>query len=179
MLALCYSDSGEHSSGGKLLPGDWEIPCFTIDFALLTSDSYRFDLILLDCQKGQIIGPTCFQPKFEQEPSLRAVCSSWESQGNPMNFQGVRGIRAKAKCFWVISQIARKFLPVSSGSLIAWERSEEAQIIQVRGKVVPESICSNIFPSSLCPLPHLQIIRLSVHGSIPYICKFDAYRYNS
>lgn len=75
---------------------------------------------------------------------------------------------AKAKCLCVISQIAHKFLHVSSGSLIAWERSEEAQInCQVRGKVVSESIYSNIFPSSLCPLPKSsdpQIINAWVHS---------------
>lgn len=38
----------------------------------LTADRYRFDLILFDCLKGQKIGLTFLQPKFEQEPSLCA-----------------------------------------------------------------------------------------------------------
>lgn len=55
--------------------------------------------------------------------------SSWESQGNPMNVQAGHGVCAKARCLGGVSQIAYRFFHVSRASLIAWERSEEAQII--------------------------------------------------
>lgn len=88
----------------------------------LTADRYRFDLILFDCLKGQKIGLTFLQPKFEQKPSL---CAS--ILGITRKSYGLPEHKAKRLC--VISQIAHTFVHVSRGSQAAWERLGEAQTV--------------------------------------------------
>lgn len=85
-----------------------------------------------------------------------------------MNFQAAHGICAKAYCLCVISQIAHKFLHVSSGSLVAWERSEEAQIILTsqREGGIKKHLLQHL-PFLSAPSLNPQILRSSMHGSIP------------
>lgn len=96
-----------------------------------------------------------------------------------MNFQAPQDIFSKAKRLCVISQIAHKFLHISSGLLIAWERSEEAQTILMsqEGRIRAPTPTSSLPLSALSP--NAEIIRSPMNGPIPYICKFDVYRHNS
>lgn len=98
---------GGTAHGGPLLNADWEIPTFATDFA--SSDKFRFELILLDCHRGQIIGPTLLQPKFQLEPL--DVHFSWESEGNPVDFQAAKGICAGARDLWVFPPNSTQISP--------------------------------------------------------------------
>lgn len=139
----------------------------------LTSDKYRFDLILFDCQKGQKIDLTFLQPsRFEQEPSLCA--STLGITRKSCELERTQGICAKAKCLCVISQIAHKFFTFLVDHWVperGWR--QQRQYWQLRGKVVPESIYSSTCPASP------WVFRSPVHEPIPFTCRFDAYRHNS
>lgn len=135
---------------GKLLAGD---SLFHYRFCChFTSDKYRIDLVLFDCQKGQQIGLTFLQPKFEQEPQCASILGITRK-----SYELPESTRHLCKGLCVFSQIAHKFLHVSSGSGILGCLGEVGGSTdsnwELRGKVVPWSICSSTCPSSPCALP--------------------------
>lgn len=76
---------------------------------------------------------------------------SWEAHENPLNFRRAQGICAKASVSF--PKLHTNFSMFLVGHWLpgrGWR--EHRQYWQLRGKVVPESICSSTCPSSPCAL---------------------------
>lgn len=142
----------------------------------LTSDKYRLHLILFDCQKGQIVGSCLLQLKSEQELTLCAFILgfTWKS----FEFPGTR-ILCKSKMPPCYCPHYTQISPCVWWVPNSWEEFRGIRDIRSKGKCylrvsTPASSLS-LSASALNP----QVIRSSVHGSNPYICKFGAFEHNS
>lgn len=126
----------------------------------LTAGRYRFDLILFDCLKGQKIGLTFLQPKFEQEPSLCAsiLGITRKSYGLPEHTRQNASVSFPKLHTHLSTFLVDHRLPGRG-----WGKHRQSW--QLRGTY------SSTCPSSPCTLPEGSDHR---HEPIPFTCRFDA-----
>lgn len=168
MCWRCVTAVAGSSSGAELLTADSEVPCFTLEVALDWPDTYTFDLILFDCQKGQIIDPLSFNPGLSRDPPY--VHLYQESQGNLWTSRQHMAFAQRPKDSVLFPKLHANFsvFLVDLGKL----RRSTGNTDESEGRWC-HGASSNIFPSSLCPLSESSDHQRM--GPSPYICRFDAY----